>query len=64
MNMALYVISANKSRFDMEDIEGLKMLSTILKDKYHQIYLVLNKLDEIQEMEREKKLKTWKQEIF
>jgi len=47
MNMALYVISANKSRFDMEDIEGLKMLSTILKDKYHQIYLVLNKLDEI-----------------
>jgi hypothetical protein len=42
MHMALYVISINNARFDMEDINGLKMLARILEDDGENTYIVLN----------------------
>lgn len=62
LDLAFYVISVTSARFDVEDIDGLKMIERLL-GTHDNTYIILNQIDRLNPAMQIQTEKTWRNEI-
>lgn len=65
LHLAIYVVDITKSRLQLGDVEGLKMIDRILeaKPEHNNTYVILNQIDRLSESLQAQTIATYKRDF-